>query len=180
MILRKFVAVYLWLEKFLPGVFFVAIFLVMLLEIASRAVLGTSFAWNTEFCRYALVWVAFLGSVYVRRERSHIQVVFVHEFLERRGYKELLFVVNFIRSVVAITFWFFLAYYGYRLSVRTVKFYSSAMYVSQYWLYFSTVVCGTLAGIMEIINFGRLFAGTYLESDKPDSNGDGFKPEALV
>jgi TRAP-type C4-dicarboxylate transport system permease small subunit len=170
---------YLWLEKFVPGVIFIAIFIAMLLEIGSRAIVGTSFAWNTEFCRYALVWVAFLGSVYVRRERSHIQVVFLHEYLVRNNHRISLFLVNFVRCLAAFSFWIFIAYFGYRLSVRTVRFYSSAMAISQYWLYFSTVVCGVLAGIMEAINFVRLFRGTYREKeDEPDS-ADG-KAEMLV
>ncbi|MDR2391085.1 MAG: TRAP transporter small permease, partial [Planctomycetota bacterium] len=160
---------YLWLEKFVPGLIFIAIFIAMLLEIGSRAIFGTSFAWNTEFCRYALVWVAFLGSVYVRRERAHIQVVFLHEYLVRNNHRTLLFLVNFIRSAAATFFWIFIAYFGYRLSTRTVRFYSSAMGISQYWLYFSTVVCGILAGIMEIINFIRLFLGTYQEPVKSGS-----------
>lgn len=164
--MKQLTTAYLWLEKFIPGLFFVAIFLAMLLEIGSRALLGTSFAWNTEFCRYALVWVTFVGAVYVRRERSHIQVLFLHEYIASKGHTKLLWAVNFIRLLVAIAFWIFLAYFGYRLSVRTTKFYSSAMAISQYWLYFSTVICGVLAGAMEILSFVRLMRGTYTEPKK--------------
>jgi TRAP-type C4-dicarboxylate transport system permease small subunit len=157
--LDKVVKIYLWLEKFLPGVLFVFIFIVMLLEVAFRAVADNSIAWNTEFCRYALVWVTFLGAIYVRRERSHIQVIFLHEWLNRGGHRKALFLVNLIRSLIAITFWAFLAYFGYRLSDRTVKFYSSAMNISQYWLYISTTICGVPALIMEGVNLVRLLRG---------------------
>lgn len=159
----------------MPGLLFVAIFVAMMMEIISRALTRTSFAWNTEFCRYALVWVTFLGAVYVRRERSHIQVIFLHRHLTDKNHRIPLFIVNFIRLAAAVAFWAFLAYFGYRLSVRTTRFYSSAMKVSQYWLYFSTVICGVFAGIMEIINFGRLFMGKEVDppSAMPASGVDG-------
>ncbi len=155
--MNRLVKAYLWFEKFVPGLLFVSIFLVMVLEIASRGVFGKSFPWSTEYCRYALVWVTFLGAVYVRREQSHIQVVFLYQYLERNGHRRLLFLVNVLRSLVALAFWIFLAVYGYRLSERTVKFLSSAMAVSQYWLYVSTAICGAFAGVMEALNLARLF-----------------------
>ncbi len=155
--MHKLVKAYLWFEKFVPGLLFVSIFLIMLLEIISRGLFAKSFAWSTEYCRYALVWVTFLGAVYVRREGSHIQVVFLHEYLQRNRHRKLLFAVNLIRHLVALAFWLFLAVYGYRLSERTVKFLSSAMALSQYWLYISTSVCGVFAGAMEAINLVRLF-----------------------
>ena len=157
--MNKAVKTYLWLEKFLPGVLFISIFVIMLLEIAYRALTNKSIAWNTEFCRYALAWVTFLGAVYVRRERSHIQVVFLHEWLARKGHRIALFMVNLIRSLTAIAFWAFLAYFGHQLSNRTVRFYSSAMSISQYWLYICAAVCGVLTLIMESINLLRLLFG---------------------
>ena len=157
--MKQFINAYLWFEKFVPGLLFVSIFSIMLLEIISRSVFDKSFAWSTEYCRYALVWVTFLGAVYVRRENSHIQVVFLHQYLERTGRRKLLFLVNLVRSLVAIAFWAFLAIYGYRLSERTIKFYSSAMSLSQYWLYISTAICGVFGVVMEIITLIKLFPG---------------------
>ena len=182
--MNQLIKAYLWLETFIPGLFFISIFIAMMMEIISRAVLGTSFAWSTEYCRYALVWVTFLGAVYVRRNHAHIQVLFLHQMLERRSatspfYKSLLFLVNFIRFVVALAFWFFLIYFGYRLSARTTRFYSSAMAISQYWLYFCTVLCGLFAGIMELLNFIKLFKGDYIEPQRP-SDDENATPEMLI
>ncbi|MDR1534253.1 MAG: TRAP transporter small permease [Planctomycetota bacterium] len=174
------IASYVWLEKFVPGLLFVAIFVAMLLEIGFRAVLRTSITWNTEFCRYALVWVAFVGSVYVRREGKHIQVVFLHEYLARHNFRIALFLINLFRCLAGLAFWIFLAWFGYRLSARTVRFYSSAMAISQYWLYFATVLCGVPAAIMEAGRIWRLFTGRYREPGGGPGEGDGEKPEVLV
>ena len=60
--MKQLVRAYLWFEKFVPGLFFVSIFAVMLLEIISRGVFEKSFAWSTEYCRYALVWAWYADS----------------------------------------------------------------------------------------------------------------------
>ena len=148
---------YTFIEKLIPGILFVSIFIVMLLEIASRHIFNKSFEWNTEYCRYALVWVTFIGAVYVRRENSHIEVAALYDFLKGRKHYTAMFILDLIRSIVSLGFWFFLAYYGHILAKRTANFTSSAMDISQYWLYISSSICGVLGLIMETGTFIRLF-----------------------
>ncbi|MCC8189551.1 MAG: TRAP transporter small permease [Planctomycetes bacterium] len=157
---------YLFLERFLPGVLFVSIFLVMLLEICARLVFRKSFEWNTEYCRYALVWVTFIGAIYVRRQGSHIQVTVLYDLLEARGSRVFLTAIDIVREAVAMMFWLLLGWFGYQMSVRTARFSSSAMGISQYWLYICTAVCGLMGGILEVFQIVRLLAQG---RDKPDT-----------
>lgn len=157
--MKSFGKTYIFLEKLIPALFFVSIFLVMLMEIFSRQFFGKSWAWNTEYCRYALVWVTFLGCVYVRREGSHIKVSALYDYFDGKGWTRATYVMDVIQGIVAIAFWFVLAFYGWRLSIRVTRIISPALEVSLFWLYLPTCVCGVLAGIMEIIGFVRLLQG---------------------
>lgn len=155
--MKAIASAYKFFEKLVPGVFFVSIFFVMLLEIFSRVIFKKSWEWNTEYCRYALVWVTFIGAVYVRRENSHIEVNALYDYFKNRNMKGMVFVMDLIRSVVSLAFWLFLAWYGYVLAKRTSNFTSSAMDISQFWLYISASICGVLGLIMEIGTFVRIF-----------------------
>lgn len=157
--MKSFSKTYILLEKLIPALFFVSIFFVMLMEIFSRQFFGKSWAWNTEYCRYALVWVTFLGCVYVRREGSHIKVTALYDYFNSKGWTKLSYAMDVIQSIVAIAFWFVLAFYGWRLSIRVTRIISPALEVSQFWLYLPTFICGVLAGIMEIIGFVGLLQG---------------------
>lgn len=148
---------YLFLERFIPGVLFVSIFFVMLTEIGARLIFKKSFEWNTEYCRYALVWVTFIGAIYVRRDRSHIQVTALYDYCMDKGWTRALWLIDLIREIALIAFWVLLGYFGYELARRTAKFSSSALGISQYWLYICTAICGLLGGIMELGTIYRLF-----------------------
>jgi TRAP-type C4-dicarboxylate transport system permease small subunit len=143
------------MEKFVPGTLFVSIFFVMLMEIISRVAFRKSFEWNTEYCRYALVWITFLGTVYMIRENNHIAVTAVYDLCDRRNYRGLVFAMTVLRSLVSLLFWGILAWYGYKLASRTANFESSAMNISQFWLYICTSTCGVFAGIMELLKLFR-------------------------
>ncbi len=158
-VLKTFGQVYVKLEKLVPALIFVSIFFVMLMEIFSRMLFAKSWAWNTEYCRFALVWVTFLGCVYVRRERSHIKVSALYDYFVHKGWTKVAWLMDLLQCVVAMAFWFMLAYYGWRLSYRVTRIISPALEMSLFWLYLPTCICGVLAGIMEIFGFFRLLKG---------------------
>lgn len=159
---------YLFAERLIPGILFVSIFFVMLMEIASRLIFRKSFEWNTEYCRYALVWVTFIGAIYVRRDRSHIQVTALYDYLMEKKWTGALWVIDLIREIALIAFWGMLAYFGYQLSMRTARFSSSALGISQFWLYICTAVCGVMGGLMELNTLYRLFTRGWEPPPKQD------------
>ncbi len=56
-----------------------AIFLFV--AVLSRYLFGRSFFWIDAYSRYALIWISFLGSTIVLRNRQHVGVEFIIELL---------------------------------------------------------------------------------------------------
>lgn len=163
--MKSLVQTYKFIEKLIPGALFVSIFLVMLMEIFSRLILRKSFEWNTEYCRYALVWVTFIGAIYVRRENTHIEVAALYQHCRDHGNRGVAMAMDVVRGLVSLLFWGFLAWYGWLLSNRIANFTSSAMDISQFWLYISSSICGVMGLGMELAAFFELLSdiarGTY-------------------
>ena len=67
------------LDKFLDGLtigLLLVLVLVVGLQIFSRYVLNHSLFWSEEMARYLFIYLVFLGSAIVLRQRRHIQVSF--------------------------------------------------------------------------------------------------------
>lgn len=47
---------------------------IVMLEIISRALANTSFAWSEELSRYVLIWITYFGAAAVTRDNGHIRV----------------------------------------------------------------------------------------------------------
>ena len=56
------------------GVFMVALFVLSSAEIVARFVFNNSMVWVTEFCRFILIWLVFLGATLVTKRASHLSV----------------------------------------------------------------------------------------------------------
>ena len=168
--MKAIARIYVMIEKLIPALFFVSIFAVMLLEIFSRQLFGKSFPWNTEYCRYALVWVTFLGCVYVRRENSHIKVEALYDFFKRRNAWGVMFLMDAFQHLLALVFWIFLAYYGGRLSYRVTRIISPALEVSLFWLYLPTCICGVLGTILEV--------GGLIKTIAKATTGNGYRGDS--
>ena len=68
-----------WVVIFLISTITIILFIAVL----SRYLFGRSFYWIDAYCRYALIWVAFLGSAIVLRRREHIGVDVVIDLLPK-------------------------------------------------------------------------------------------------
>ena len=68
-----------WVVIFLISTMTIILFIAVL----SRYLFGRSFYWIDAYCRYALIWIAFLGSAMVLRRREHIGVDVVINLLPK-------------------------------------------------------------------------------------------------
>ena len=57
--------------------------IILFIAVSSRYLFGRSFYWIDAYCRYALIWIAFLGSAIVLRRREHIGVDVVINLLPK-------------------------------------------------------------------------------------------------
>ena len=65
------------LIRALANTVFTAMFLVTLLQVIARYVLARPFIWTEEIARSLYVWMTFVGMVVVMKEREHIAVDFL-------------------------------------------------------------------------------------------------------
>lgn len=145
------------IEETIPMLFFLSIFFVMTFGVLSRYVLGFYWSWNVEFSSYAFVWLTFVGSAYVRRMGSHIKIEIVYALIEPKLPPVVRMIIWIFKEIVIIAFLVLLVRFGYELSVRSVRFRSQAMQLSQYWLYISAAVGGFFFLLREIPDAVRQF-----------------------
>ena len=157
--MKQIAKMWIFIERFIPGFIFVSIFLVMLMEIFCRKFFTHSLSWSSEYSRYALVWVTFTGTAFVRRNDLHIKVDALYDYFNRRGWTKLSFAIDFAISILAILYWCVLVYFGWLLASRTSRIRASSMDISMFWLYIPTCIGGLLAGIVEIVDFIKLLSG---------------------
>lgn len=105
-------ASYRWqrLDAGLSGLLLLVSLFVVVLEVVSRQLFGTSFLWSEELSRYAMIWMTYFGMVAAFADDSHIRVDFLRDRFPaplRRWMDGLILVACFVFSV-------FVVFYGVR------------------------------------------------------------------
>jgi len=132
------------LEILIPAIIFLVIFMIMIVNIASRELLSVSMDWPIELSRYALVWLTFSGTVYLFRTQQHIKVDAFWNYLKKHSNKKIIVILEVIKSIVIIFFACFITYYGYIFSEKLKFFSSPSLNISQYYLYIIVPISGVL------------------------------------
>lgn len=69
-----------WTVELFTAFCFLMMVLLVFFQIASRAVLGNSYAWTGELSRYLMIWVTFLGASFAFQYGAHISIdIFVNK-----------------------------------------------------------------------------------------------------
>lgn len=93
-----------FLELFLISIFALLVFDV-LIQVASRYVLGVSFSWTEELARFSLIWMTMVGAAYLSGKREHLSMDFLYEKLSDRNRSKasiLIEVLIFLFALVVI------------------------------------------------------------------------------
>lgn len=98
-------------------VLFVAILLVMVLQVAFRYVLNAPLTWTEELARYLYIWACWLGAPVALRRGNHIAIAFVSDRVPR-GVGRIIAVVTQAAALV------FLSQLTIQGSILTVKSHS--------------------------------------------------------
>lgn len=70
----------------ITAVLFVAMVLIVFLQIISRAVFSSSFPWTEEAARFLMIWVTFLGASFAFQYGAHISIeAFVSKLSQSAG-----------------------------------------------------------------------------------------------
>jgi TRAP-type C4-dicarboxylate transport system permease small subunit len=130
---------------------FLLIFFLMNLGVFGRYFFNLSFEWNIELCCYSFVWLTFLGAAFVRKTQDHIKVVFFYRAALQRlppGGRRTLYL---IKKLTLLFFLGALIVLGIELAVRSWRFMSQAMQISQFFLYISVPVGAGMFLYREIV-----------------------------
>jgi TRAP-type transport system small permease protein len=92
-----------------------AIFVVMVLQVTCRYVLGSPLVWSEELARYLYIWSCFLGAPIALRRGNHIAITL---FVDRLPVK-MVRAISIFWHVVAFLFLIELAIQGAILAVRS-------------------------------------------------------------
>ena len=98
-------------------VLFVAILLVMMLQVAFRYVLNAPLTWTEELARYLYIWACWLGAPVALRRGNHIAIAFVSDRVSR-GVGRIMALVTQVAALV------FLAQLTVQGGILTVKSHS--------------------------------------------------------
>ncbi len=139
-------------EEYFVCLLFLEIFLLMVVGVFLRYVFGISFAWNIELVRYSFVWLTFIGASFARKTDSHIRIDLFVLFLKRRAPRWVNVLLWFVTKAVVVVFLLLLVHFSVNLSVRSWRFKSQAMQISQSFLYISVGLGAFMYVMREIVD----------------------------
>ncbi|MEM5786023.1 MAG: TRAP transporter small permease [Syntrophobacteraceae bacterium] len=101
--------------EILAGTSFALLCIVVALQVASRYLLGLSFAWAEEFPLFLFLWVCFIAAAAAYRQDSHLPVSLLFDRLPD-WYQRI---ARFVEIILTLAFFFIIFYYelGVALSV---------------------------------------------------------------
>ena len=149
-------------EEYFACALFLLIFALMVVGVVLRYCFSISFAWNIELSRYSFVWLTFVGASYARKNDTHIKIDLFYNLLRKRipNWLHIVFWVSI--KVLIIAYLLFLVYLSVQLSVRSWRFKSQAMQISQSYLYISVALGSAMFVGREIIDcVKKLRSGNY-------------------
>lgn len=83
-------------EEFLAGILMIVVFLSAIFQVINRFILHFSAPWTEEVCRYAFIWVAFLGVANGVKRNSHLNVDLIDGYLSPKTKKILNLILDMV------------------------------------------------------------------------------------
>lgn len=135
-------------EDFFVGISILAATLVLFANIVLRFFFGANTSWAEEFIRYAMIWIAFIGSSICFRRGIHVGVDLLMNALSKKGKSFLQLYTN----IIAIVFMGFLIKYGFDLVLFSMKTgqISPSLQIKTFWVYLA-IPLGALLSIMHLV-----------------------------
>ncbi|MGB5561528.1 MAG: TRAP transporter small permease [Sedimenticolaceae bacterium] len=106
------------LERWLLLVFYSMIVMTIGTEVVRRFVLSYSSIWGEEIARYAFIYLVWIGVSAAVRDRAHIRIDVVMQFLSARGKALIYLFGDFVMLAVALLALF----YSFETLMTSIKF----------------------------------------------------------
>ena len=116
------------IEKEVTWVLFLAMLILLVIQVVCRYVLNMPLAWSEEICRLLYIAVSFIGAAIATRERSHISINILPAIVngithhDEKKTNRILMGCDVIMSVICIVFWGWLTVIltNYTITVKTL------------------------------------------------------------
>lgn len=127
----------------------------LLAEVVLRFTVQTSLPWSSEFARYAMVWITFLGAALAIRDRDHIRVTFFVNLLPRVGRRYALVMIDVVLlAFVAVMLRYSVGVVQTEMGMRT-----SALDIPFGYVVLAMPVAGVLMVVYLLADIGALLRG---------------------
>lgn len=131
---------------YLGSVLLAIIFLTLFLGVIYRYLLNNPLRWTNELATIALIWLVFISGTYAFSNGQHISIDVVVSLLGKRG---RLFVLVLVQTMLSV-FFIVLTVVGAKYTIRIASAATSALRLSQAYLYAAIPVCCLLMFIISI------------------------------
>lgn len=168
--MKKFLDKYNYLEeRFLVFSLGVTVLLVFF-QIIMRTLFNASLSWSEELSRYIFIWQIWLGTSVAFSKREHIKVDLIFSiFKSKRSHK----IINFIVSLIWLSFNVFLVYQGIKLlnSMNARNALSSGMRIPLIYIYAALPISSFMLSIKILYSMFEEFKGEDNVKDKIELEG---------
>jgi TRAP-type C4-dicarboxylate transport system permease small subunit len=148
-------------------VFVGAIVLILFYAVVMRYVFHMPPAWSIEVSRFMFLWMVMFGAALVTREKSHIEIAFIVNWLP---VKVRFLWINLLRLMM-LAFCGVLIYYGVKILPIVGQANTPTLEMSMGWLYASVPAGGFLMGVYILELFIRSLREGYRSVRLEEGNG---------
>ncbi|MEM8581028.1 MAG: TRAP transporter small permease [Pseudomonadota bacterium] len=155
-------------ERWLLLMFYVMLVATMFIEVMRREVLSYSSIWGEEIVRYSFIYLAWIGAAAAVKERGHIRIDVILQYVGRRT-KALLYIfgdlVMFLVAVIAVIYSLEVVHVAWKFGSVT-----DGLRISRVWFLMAVPVGFSLVILRLVQSFLRDVAD--LRAGRPVYEGD--------
>ncbi|WP_096200749.1 TRAP transporter small permease [Bacillus sp. FJAT-45350] len=124
----------------LTAVMLATMVILIFLQIVSRELLGSSYAWTEEVSRYLMIWVTFLGASFAFQHGAHIGI----EYFKSKLPLLLQKIFTILAFISGSTFFYFMLVHGVAIVERQMGQTSAALNLPMGYAYLVIPISGVL------------------------------------
>jgi TRAP-type C4-dicarboxylate transport system permease small subunit len=143
------------LERWLSLVFYMMIAVTIITEVIRRFVFSYSSIWGEEVARYSFIYMAWLGASLGVKNRAHIRIDIILNFLPNRGQSIVYIFSDFLTLILAVI----ALYFSMGSVLISIEFGSvtHGLRIGQYWFLMAVPIGFTLIVIRLLQSITRDF-----------------------
>ncbi|TFJ92210.1 TRAP transporter small permease [Lentibacillus salicampi] len=122
--------------KYVVSVLFIALVVLVFMQVVTRFVINFPLAWSEEISRYIMIYIVFLGSALAVRKNEHIAIDFLLEVVNAKNKKRL----NIVILLISAFFFAMLTYVSFQLTFLVTGQSTPTLQFSMAWAYASMPV----------------------------------------